>query len=68
MDDPHPLYQPYGWKSCPTPDTALPGDTWVCPDCKRAYFASADYGDGDGTFRWVIDPEAEQPDLPLPED
>lgn len=51
--DPHPPHPLYGWSSCPTPPTALPGDEWTCPDCGRSYYA-ADTSDVDSaTFEWV---------------
>lgn len=70
MRDPHPPDAKFGWRTCTTPSEGYPGDTYACPECKRAYFAvpGDEYGDGEGTFRWLYDTSVEQPPLPAPED
>lgn len=52
--DPHPPHA-YGWSTCPTPDEALPGDEWTCPEptCGRVFFAMDD-DCSEGTFKWEL--------------
>jgi hypothetical protein len=48
--DPHPIDR-YGWNTCPTPSTGLPGRKWDCVVCGRSFVAiEADETDGGVLF------------------
>jgi hypothetical protein len=38
---------------CDTPPTGLPGDTWICPKCGKAWWAEDEESETGVFIRWV---------------